>query len=223
MIDSIALYAGVLLTGTGAAMMFSRRRRSRGGVIAAAGGALVIGALAWPAGEKRVASTTTHLDAIVPVWQFDEIHATHVDAPPERVFDAIRRVTAREIPLFRTLTAIRRGGRPGPESIIQAPADKPLLDVATRTTFRYLADDPPHEIVVGTRIGAGTVAVMNFIVAPDGRGGSNLTTETRVHAATAGDRRAFAVYWRIIHPGSDIIRRMWLLAIKRRAEGRGGR
>jgi hypothetical protein len=30
--------------------------------------------------------------------------------------------------------------------------------------------------------------------------------------------RQFAVYWRLIHPGSDIIRRMWLRAIKRRAE-----
>jgi hypothetical protein len=32
--------------------------------------------------------------------------------------------------------------------------------------------------------------------------------------------RRFAIYWRRIHPGSDIIRRMWLRAIKLRAEGK---
>ncbi|HYW41393.1 MAG TPA: hypothetical protein VE959_00970 [Bryobacteraceae bacterium] len=29
----------------------------------------------------------------------------------------------------------------------------------------------------------------------------------------------FAAYWRMIYPGSALIRRMWLRAIKRRAEG----
>jgi hypothetical protein len=32
--------------------------------------------------------------------------------------------------------------------------------------------------------------------------------------------RTFAVYWRIIRPGSGIIRRSWLEAIKRRAEAK---
>jgi len=39
-------------------------------------------------------------------------------------------------------------------------------------------------------------------------------------AGTDAARRSFAVYWRIIHPGSDIIRRMWLRAVKLRAEGK---
>jgi hypothetical protein len=63
---------------------------------------------------------------------------------------------------------------------------------------------------------------MNFLVTPDGRGGSNVSTETRVFAATEPMRRRFAVYWRIIHPGSDIIRRSWLRAIKERAESNRG-
>lgn len=60
---------------------------------------------------------------------------------------------------------------------------------------------------------------MNFLVTPDEHGGSNIATETRVFANSDSARRRFAIYWRIIHPGSDIIRRMWLRAIKRRAEG----
>ena len=61
---------------------------------------------------------------------------------------------------------------------------------------------------------------MNFVVTPDGRGGSNVSTETRVYANGAKPLRIFKIYWRVIHPGSDIIRRMWLRAVKRRAEAR---
>jgi hypothetical protein len=50
--------------------------------------------------------------------------------------------------------------------------------------------------------------------------GSIVSTETRVYVNDAWAMRRFAVYWRIIHPGSDIIRRMWLWAIKLRAEGK---
>jgi hypothetical protein len=45
-------------------------------------------------------------------------------------------------------------------------------------------------------------------------------TETRVYAGTPAARRRFAIYWRFIRPGSGIIRRSWLEAIKRRAEGK---
>ena len=41
---------------------------------------------------------------------------------------------------------------------------------------------------------------------------------TRVYGNSAAAVRQFAIYWHIIHPGSDIIRRTWLRAIKRRAE-----
>ena len=60
---------------------------------------------------------------------------------------------------------------------------------------------------------------MNFLVRPDDHGGSTISTETRIYANNQSALRRFAIYWRVIHPGSDIIRRMWLRAIKRRAEG----
>jgi hypothetical protein len=173
--------------------------------------------LFWPVSESRVASQTTHLDHAMPRWQFNEVHDIHVDADPHRVYDAVRAVRANEIALFKTLTSIRRGFRHSEESILNPTNDAPLLDVATRTTFRYLADDPPREIVVGTCIGPGIDATMNFLIVPEGRG-CRLTTETRVFAADARGARIFAGYWRAIHPGSDIIRRMWLRAIKCRAE-----
>ena len=246
MLDSVLVYLGFAMIFVGLLsilwpLRFLRiRTRARGAIVAAAGLLVVIAALSWPVGTKTVSTPATKLDEWMPTWQFDEQHTIHVEAPPKKVFAAIREVRADEIFLFRTLIAIRRCGRPGPESIMNAPEEKPLLDVATQTTFIYLADEPPRELVVGTVVAApakarasgkltpeifrktlppGVVlATMNFLVTPDDRGGSTISSVTRVYANSPSIVRRFAIYWRIIHPGSDIIRRTWLRAIKRRAE-----
>ena len=222
MVDSIVFYAGLIMLLIGLLALLSTRRRRHGALLVGAGMIAMIVVLLLPAHERRSATRESRLDDLMPAWQFRELHATHVAASPERVFAAIRSVSADDIALFRTLTTIRCLGRCSGESILNPSRSTPILDVATRSGFRYLADDPPHELVVGTLVGPHTAATMNFLVTPDGRGGSNLSTETRVFAATDPMRRRFAAYWRIIHPGSDIIRRSWLRAIKERAEsGRG--
>ena len=213
MIASLLFWAALVLALAGGVMLIRKRRP----FLLLAALALIVLALAWPPSIARTTINASHLDGVMPRWQFNERHAIHVDAPPARVYAAIRAVTADDIRFFRTLTAIRRLGRPLPPGILNANRE-PILDLATRTSFRWLANDPPRELVVGTRIARDTTATMNFLVTPDARGGSNLSTETRVYAATASAARAFAVYWRIIRPGSDIIRRSWLRAIKRRAE-----
>jgi len=172
----------------------------------------------------------THLDFWMPRWQFGEQHEIDVAATPERVYDAIRAVRASDIRFFRTLVAIRRGFRRTPEGILNPSPDKPILDVATSTTFHWLADEAPREVVVGTCVigkmekadfrtppDGVAVAAMNFVVTPTATG-SHVTTETRVYATAAKPRRAFAIYWSLIRPGSGIIRRFWLRAIKKRAE-----
>ena len=182
----------------------------------------------------------TELDRVTPSYQFCEFHSTTVRATPERTYRAIKEVTADEIFLFRTLTWLRRLGRPGPESILDAPEHLPLLEVATRTTFLVLADRE-REIVVGTVVirppaalrtrpataqefatlagrDGYALATMNFAVAPRADGSCDLSTETRVFATDEASRRRFAAYWRLINLGSAFIRVMWLRAIKRRAE-----
>src|SRR2546430_14841279 len=64
-----------------------------------------------------------------PAWQFSESHVTTINAPPERVYRAIKDTAADDILFFRALIWIRRFGRPGPESILTAPERIPLLDV----------------------------------------------------------------------------------------------
>ena len=183
----------------------------------------------------------SRLDEFASVYQFSEVHRIRIRASASRIYRSIKEVTAPEITLFRALTFIRRLGKPGPDSILHPPNDEPLLEVATRTGFMPLADEPEHELVVGTVViaprdlkrpatpeqfkelaAAGVAkAVMNFRMEPDGEGTWVVSTETRVHATDASARRRFAGYWALIRPGSGFIRRMWLRAIKRRAESRG--
>ncbi|MGI8746629.1 MAG: hypothetical protein ACR2NN_29450 [Bryobacteraceae bacterium] len=193
-----------------------------------------------PAKEVRVAVLRTKLDEFAPEYQFNELHSIRVAASRDRVYAAIQTVTAREILFFRTLTWIRRFGRPGPESILNAPEHLPILEVARQSGFLQLAEELGREIVLGTPVLAPrgwrpkkeptpeefkavdapgfAMATINFLVEEDNTGACRVTTETRVHATDPGARRHFARYWRVIYPGSSLIRLMWLRAIKKRAE-----
>jgi hypothetical protein len=255
-------------------------------LVVLAGLLIVIVGASLPAREMRVATPRTQLDAFMPAWQFSEFHSVRIAASKEKVYTALKQVTAEEILFFRTLVWIRRFGRPGPESILNPPPDMPLLEVATRTTFIVLAEEPNHEIVLGTLVAAPrgwrpngepgaegfkavsasqqpgfALAAMNFrledcdppqhanrtvgeadLRAEPAASGAQasaagiglssglersdkteapctlLTTETRVYATDASSRRRFARYWRVIYPGSSLIRRMWLRAVEKRAE-----
>jgi hypothetical protein len=215
MLLSVLLYGGLFAGIVGAVAMMWRGTRRGAAAVFVAGIALVLIALAWPAAEERVTVNVSRLDEIMPRWQFVERHEIRIAAPPERIYAAIRNVTASEIRFFQLLTSVRCMGRcREKESILHAPADKPILDVAVGSGFRMLADDAPRELVIGSRVAPRTFAVMNFHVDGDGL----VTTETRVFSQTNSARRKFAIYWRFIRPGSGIIRRSWLEAIKRRAE-----
>ncbi len=180
------------------------------------------------------------IDEFSPAYHFRERHTIAIAAPAARVFDAVRTVSADEIALFQTFTWLRRFGQPGPEGIMNAPDHKPILDVATQTGFLLLQDRPPHEVVIGAVVVAppGTrrpksfgvadikqltapgfaTATMNFRIEEAGSGTSRLITETRVFATDRTALRRFTPYWRIIFPGSAILRVTWLRAIKARAE-----
>jgi hypothetical protein len=246
MVDSYFVYFGFTLFFAGVIslirplrFLYIRTRRAAT-ILTVAGMVLSVGTLLLPYQEKQTVGPMTKIDNWMPRFQVGERHTLRIAATPDRVFAAIHEVRADEILLFRTLVAIRRCGGTGPESILNAPEQKPLLDVATQTTFIFLEDEAPRELVLGTVITAppgarkpgglkpelfrkalrpGVVlATMNFVVTPAENGGSILATETRIYANSRSAARQFGIYWRIIHPGSDIIRRMWLRAIARRAE-----
>jgi hypothetical protein len=245
MLGSLIVYFGLLMATAGLVLVVKPIRRLRvtsrwrGFGVAGAGVLLAGIGLILPVSESRVTRVKTRLDEFAPVWQFREFHTIEIAAPPARVFEAIKRVRPDEIGLLRTLVWIRRGGQPPPQNIQNAAREyESMIDVATHSTFVLLADDAPRELVVGTVVGAPpgprapltpeffqkpvpegfALATMNFVVTDVGPGHSLVSTETRVFASGPAARRRFAAYWRVIYPGSAIIRRMWLRAIRRRAE-----
>jgi hypothetical protein len=176
------------------------------------------------------------LDEFLPAYDHNEVHSTTASAPPAAVMQAIRELTATEVPVLVVLMAIRsipsllRRRRPRPRGR--------LLDGFERGGF-FLLRDAPDELVYGV-VGrfwqpSGNVlaikpaefagfaqpgfakAVFNFSLEPAGVG-TRITTETRIATTDEHARRSFGRYWRVVHPGSALIRRDWLRAIRRRAE-----
>lgn len=245
MIGSLVVYLGLVLIGAGVVRWVVRRWRSTPGSarprLAVPGLAATLAGFLLPAPETTVVTPSSHLDSIAPSWQFNEFHTATLAAAPETAYRAAALVRADEIRFFRLLTWIRRGGRSLPDNILDAGDREPLIDVAVRGGFVCLVNDPPAELVFGSAVvwprsgprpatpeayraeqPPGTVlATMNFRIIPEGSA-VTITTETRVYANTAAARRRFAVYWRLIYPGSALIRRMWLGAIARRASAPNG-
>lgn len=255
MLGVIVVYFGLITMLTGGVSMVTPLKfltihsRWQGLAILVTGLLMVVIGSSLPATETRVTAPHTQLDQFIPAWQFGEFHSIRIAAPKEKVYVALKQVTANEIHFFNTLIWIRRFGRPGPESILNPPPDTPLLQVATKTSFIVLAEEPNREFVIGTLIATPrgwrpggnktpeafkalaasespgyALAAMNFRLedCPAAKAASLpctlLTTETRVYATDASSRRAFARYWRVIYPGSSLIRIMWLRAVKERAK-----
>jgi hypothetical protein len=214
------------------------RLRTVGLVVAASGLLLVAGASAL-GGRRTRPATGERIDEFVPEYDFHELHSIRILAPRERIYAAIKTVTADEIRFFRTLTWIRSPSLARrAESILAPSRQTPIHEIATRTTFVVLADDPGRELVTGTVLGRPWTygrrpvlrdftewtrpgyckAAMNFVIDDEGGGWCRLSTETRVVATSGDARRRVALYWRVIYPGSALIRREWLKAIRRRAE-----
>ncbi len=211
----------------------------QGAGVFAAGIGLVVCGMAWPAPLRRVEAERSALDHLMPAYQFSEFHDIRIRAAPAEAYRAVREVTADEIFLFRTLTWIRNPHLPGrgEENVLNAPGGKPILDVALRSGFRVLAEQPGREIVLATVVvwdgvsrihtaeefrrfdrPGNAISAINFLVRDDGGGWCTLSTETRVFATDARTHRWFARYWRMIYPGSSMIRYFWLRAIRKRAE-----
>ena len=180
----------------------------------------------------------------MPEYDFNEVHSIAIQAPPEKIFRALKELTPAELSsVFRILFAIRSwpARLMGQDDETFAPS-KPLLDQLYENDFVLLAETE-RELVFGL-IGqfwklAGDASIhlanaqefldfdqpdyakaaASFSVSKnDGDDSFTVSTETRIHIIDPKARKKFAIYWRIIYPGSAWIRRMWLKAIKWRAE-----
>jgi hypothetical protein len=174
------------------------------------------------------------LDEFLPDFDFAEHHSTTVAASPERTLEVARDLRARDVPLMVGLMALRRLPTRG----FERPSPRPVLDQMVRNGFVVLAERS-DEVVLGVvgrfwKLGGGMrpVSAAEFVpfaepgyakAAIDFRvetapGGCRISTETRIETTDEHARRSFGRYWRVVHPGSALIRRAWLRAIRLRAE-----
>jgi len=239
---STLAYSGIVLALCGLANLalpfrfLGIRKRAVGALILAGGVGLAIAALLWPAPIIRVAQHRTLLDDIMPEYQFSERHSARIHAKPEQVMQAIHESTFRDMKSLDTLLKIR-GAALRIQDTGGAFRDKRILD--TFSASGYLFGGSEHEIVMcgGANVRAkrlleartvqefaddreqgGVKIAFDFNVEEAGGGWSTISAETRVVALDDVTRRGMGRYWRLIVPGSGLLRRQWLEGIKKRAE-----
>jgi len=237
--EFVALYAGLGIALSGllcvlVPLRFLGIRRRVTGLLALVAGALVVAAaLLWPAPTLRSSRPHQRIDDFMPSYSFYEFHETHVSAPPEAVVAAMHRVGLADLPAAVFLMRVR-GMAAGHRETGEIPRES-LLDLMARpeTGFLVLDASDPREFV-GGMVGLATApkppihtpeqflafrdpdgirVAFNLHVSEAAGGGTRLTSETRVVCNGDASRRLFAGYWRVIYPGSAIIRRVWLDAI----------
>ena len=181
------------------------------------------------------------IDDWLPRYDENEVHSRTIAAEPAEVEAALRALEPGEMRLTSILMTIRslpailaRSSRPRRSG--------PLLDGVRRLGFVVLAERPGEQFVLGVvgrpwrPRGDGLDALSgpeafraydrpgsvrcawDFVLEPDGPGRTRLSTETRIAGTDATGTRAFRRYWRLVHPGSALIRLDMLRAVAKRAE-----
>jgi hypothetical protein len=240
---SLMVYTGIVLALAGLANVaipfrfLGVRRRGIGALVFAGSACLAAMALLWPAPVVQVAQHKTHLDDVMPEYQFSEIHSTRTKAKPELVIQAARESTWGDLKSLNTLMKIRGAVTRAPfhDTGYFSP-EKRVSDAFAASG--YLSDTSQHEFVmfgavnmrlkravpvknwqefVAYREQGAVKTAFDFRAEDAGGGWTTVTTETRM-MVYADSTRGPAIYWRLIVPGSGLLRREWLDGIKRRAE-----
>jgi hypothetical protein len=163
--------------------------------------------------------------------------------PVAKLLVAVRAMPRALVALLRSPTRAFAGLRAARKPLANRPRALRLADFE-QAGFHVVAERVPEELVIGllgkfwTPRGAlcaslsvedfhkgpphgYALAGWNFTIAARPDGLTELATETRVWCADDA-RVKFRAYWLLVRPGSGLIRRSMLAAIRREAEGRRG-
>lgn len=181
----------------------------------------------------------TALDRTLPTPRIIEIDSVDLTIPVEQAWQIVRYGDLARSTLIRALFTLRAlpGMLLGHEPETSSLRIDDLKSSVDRPGFQILADEPPHEVVIGA-IGKvwkpdipfvhvadaraftkfcepGFVKVAWAIkLAPRGRD-THLTIEVRVDTTDEDSWRKFRAYFLLIGPGSHFIRRSLLAALAR--------
>jgi hypothetical protein len=221
------------------------RKRAIGALVLTGGVALTLTALFWPASMIRIAQLRTRLDQIMPEYQFSEKHSARIQARPDQVMQAIRESTFADMKFLGPLLKIRGAVLRAPVHGIDELQKHRILDEFSKAGF---VDESEHEMVpyrpappigmfwawnaranrrpdvhtlqefAACREQGAVKMGLHFNVEEAGNGWSTVITEQRIAALDDVTSSGMARYWRLIVPGSGLLRLQWLEGIKTRAE-----
>ena len=244
-LSSVVPYAGFILVIAGLICLihpvktiFVRSRKAAACLIAVGIFGAVL-ALSWPASTTTITVRRSLLDEAMPQYDFVERHQIRVHAPLPRAYSALQAVKVDELSAYPYLMKVRNAAMGRSWSKPKEPSPAIVAVFSDPRSGFFLIQQNEREMVFG---GVGRVSKGDKIVLPSpagfaafqqrgcvkvafnlkvddaGDGWTAVSTETRLHALDAGSRRATAVYWRLIYPGSGMLRTMWLQAARVWAE-----
>jgi len=209
-------------------------------------GGILISAISllYPVRARHSPTTHQKIDDLLPDFAFNEFHQVLINASPEKVKQVLQVTGVKDIPAACMLMKIR--GIADEDVDLSDRASNNLVgsDTVSTPDFNFFVVAPDEWITVMilksviitnnanqpappeissleqftsfNQPGYVKVAVnFRFITIDNNK--TILTTETRNNGVTPKDNRTFGFYWRIIYPGSAIIRRVWLDTIRKKA------
>ena len=180
------------------------------------------------------------LDDVLPNSHYVTRQSRWIAAPPEVVWEELHAVRLSGLPLTVVLSAARFLPVLLSGQGLRQLHDRPFLDALP---VPLLSSTEPESVVFGGALQAWRLrggeeppsldaeelqrwiqpgwvkAVMDFRLTPS-RGGTELSSETRVLATDPTTRSRFSWYWMVVQPGSTAIRWEVLTAVQVRAEAR---
>lgn len=187
----------------------------------------------------------TLLDSWMPVYDMAARHSVRIDSSVSHVYATLMVSDFSRPWLVRALMGIRLlpGFLHSPAATwrrLRDPTRSPRASLSDQpgSDFLRLEEAPPREIVLGISGRFWTLAADIVPIPrerfreplPSGlaqgawsfevtamRGGTELATETRVRCADPATLRAFRRYWRLVAPGSALIRHAMLGQVRREA------
>lgn len=196
---------------------------------------LIVTTYFWPPSIHTTDGEHQRLDDFLPRFQCWEYHEEVTTVPADKLKAAVPLISMSDMPMAELLLRIRfLFSR---EEYVPDP--RPFLDFKPGHGFLVLDSSNPSERVYGlvgqpwtetmpadirtaeqfaTYDRPGHIRVaFNFRVTEKNGKGTLISTETRCMGNDPEARKILARYWRVIYPGSSIIRRVWLNAIIERA------
>ena len=182
------------------------------------------------------------LDDVLPNSHYVTRQSRWIAAPPDVVWNELHAVKLTGLPLTVALSAVRFLPVLLSGKGFGHLHDRPFLDALP---VPLLSSKEPESVVFGGALQAWRLsggeesptldaeelqrwtrpgwvkAAMDFRLRPV-RGGTELSSETRVLATDPTTRRRFALYWTFVRPGSTAIRWEVLTAVQLKAEARVG-